>query len=50
VAVAFTVALGGGTRRATSKQTTPVSGGTLRAGLLFTDAFSHFAKLPPGYD
>jgi peptide/nickel transport system substrate-binding protein len=50
VAVVLTVAFSNGAAGLAGGQTGPPRGGTLRAGLLFTDGLSHFAKLPRGYD
>ena len=45
VAAALSIGAGGAGR-----QTVPTRGGTLRAGLLFTDELAHYTKLPQGYD
>jgi peptide/nickel transport system substrate-binding protein len=47
VALALAV---GARNGSTSVQAAPPRGGTLRAGLLFTDGLVHYLKLPPGYD
>jgi peptide/nickel transport system substrate-binding protein len=50
VAVVLTTAFSGGAGGSVGGQTGPPRGGTLRAGLLFTDKLAHYTKLPPGYD
>jgi len=50
VTVVFAAAFSSVAAGSADRQSQPPRGGTLRAGLLFLDGLSHFAKLPPGYD
>jgi hypothetical protein len=50
LAIVLTAALSTGAGGSAAGQTGLPNGGTVRAGLLFTDDIVHYVALPPGYD
>jgi len=50
VAVVLAAAFVSGAGGSASGRAGPSRGGVLRAGMLFLDELSHYARLPPGYD